>query len=389
MIIDDARHLVPLGDLDPVADRVADGCRAHAVSRDPAPLQSKLVPGRHRGGHRRGWARPCRHPDPAGHFGRDGDRRRPERGEARPRRRGRRAPHGARRTRTPRSRFARSPAGRGPRRCSTSSALRPRSTRPARWWLSTAASASSASAEASCRPGSSRRRSVSRCARRTGDSRSELREVLDLARVGAVTVHTEVYGLDDAVQGVREAARRLGARPGRHRPVTAARPRAITPRMRSHTSGVARGCSRAASDPRQGAFRTARPTIRAGAARPPPRRARPRRGAGRAGTGTPRRPRGPGRMPSTSWMRLPSSSGRIASSSSCCGELGDPPLDVVVGTREPRRLRCVAGRHVGAGEDVQALELGVRHPARSGAPPSRSTRPRRSRRTAGAARSAA
>jgi len=30
-------------------------------------------------------------------------------------------------------------------------------------------------------------------------SRSELREVLDLARVGAVTVHTEVYGLDDAV----------------------------------------------------------------------------------------------------------------------------------------------------------------------------------------------
>ena len=31
-------------------------------------------------------------------------------------------------------------------------------------------------------------------------SRSELREVLDLARVGAVTVHTEVYGLDDAVR---------------------------------------------------------------------------------------------------------------------------------------------------------------------------------------------
>ena len=30
-------------------------------------------------------------------------------------------------------------------------------------------------------------------------SRSELREVLDLARVGAVTVHTEVYGLNDAV----------------------------------------------------------------------------------------------------------------------------------------------------------------------------------------------
>lgn len=30
-------------------------------------------------------------------------------------------------------------------------------------------------------------------------SRSELREVLDLARVGAVTVHTEVYGIDDAV----------------------------------------------------------------------------------------------------------------------------------------------------------------------------------------------
>ena len=30
-------------------------------------------------------------------------------------------------------------------------------------------------------------------------SRSELGEVLDLARVGAVTVHTEVYGIDDAV----------------------------------------------------------------------------------------------------------------------------------------------------------------------------------------------
>lgn len=31
-------------------------------------------------------------------------------------------------------------------------------------------------------------------------SRSELREVLDLARVGAVTVHTEVYGIRDAVR---------------------------------------------------------------------------------------------------------------------------------------------------------------------------------------------
>ena len=31
-------------------------------------------------------------------------------------------------------------------------------------------------------------------------SRSELREVLDLARVGAVTVHTEVYGIGDAVR---------------------------------------------------------------------------------------------------------------------------------------------------------------------------------------------
>ncbi|GAA3200435.1 NAD(P)-dependent alcohol dehydrogenase [Microbacterium terregens] len=31
-------------------------------------------------------------------------------------------------------------------------------------------------------------------------SRSELHEVLDLARIGAVTVHTEVYGIDDAVE---------------------------------------------------------------------------------------------------------------------------------------------------------------------------------------------
>ena len=30
-------------------------------------------------------------------------------------------------------------------------------------------------------------------------SRSELREVIDLARAGDVTVHTEVYGIDDAV----------------------------------------------------------------------------------------------------------------------------------------------------------------------------------------------
>jgi propanol-preferring alcohol dehydrogenase len=35
-------------------------------------------------------------------------------------------------------------------------------------------------------------------------SRSELREVLDLARVGAVTVHTEVCGIDDAVTAYRK-----------------------------------------------------------------------------------------------------------------------------------------------------------------------------------------
>jgi propanol-preferring alcohol dehydrogenase len=34
-------------------------------------------------------------------------------------------------------------------------------------------------------------------------SRAELQEVLDLARVGAVTVHTERYGIDDAVAAYR------------------------------------------------------------------------------------------------------------------------------------------------------------------------------------------
>jgi hypothetical protein len=57
-------------------------------------------------------------------------------------------------------------------------------------------------------------------------------------------------------------------------------------------------------------------------------------------------------------MRLPSSSGRIASSSSRAASR-DAPLDVVVGGGQ-RGLPLVAGRDVGPREDVQALELRAR-----------------------------
>jgi hypothetical protein len=65
---------------------------------------------------------------------------------------------------------------------------------------------------------------------------------------------------------------------------------------------------------------------------------------------------------------LPSRSGRIESSSSCLLQQGDPGLEVVVGTAQPLGLGAVAGRAVGAGQDVQPLELvaGVAHVAAYG-----------------------
>ena len=50
------------------------------------------------------------------------------------------------------------------------------------------------------------------------------------------------------------------------------------------------------------------------------------------------------------------------------GEHGDAGLQLVVGLLQPRRLLPVAGRAVGAGQDVQALELvaGVAHVAAHG-----------------------
>ena len=82
---------------------------------------------------------------------------------------------------------------------------------------------------------------------------------------------------------------------------------------------------------------------------------------------------GPGPTPRCSITCVPSSSGRIAASSSLLGQLGDPLLELVHPLGQHRRLALVAGRAVASGQHVQLGEQRRRRRARSAARPNRSS----------------
>ena len=103
--------------------------------------------------------------------------------------------------------------------------------------------------------------------------------------------------------------------------------------------------------------RPACPTSRAARPWPPPGPSALRPAAAPAGTRYAAPTSRPGPMPRISMIWLPSRSGRIAASSSCSEQPGDPLLEVVVRAPQPLGLALVAGGAVGAGQDVQPLEL--------------------------------
>lgn len=83
MIVDDPRHLVPLGDLDPVQAVPLTDSRPHPVPRDQA-LPAEAGARSHRRRHRHRRPRPRGDPAAARHDGSPGHRPRRHRGQARP-----------------------------------------------------------------------------------------------------------------------------------------------------------------------------------------------------------------------------------------------------------------------------------------------------------------